>query len=117
MIHMFSHVQADVAQGLTMVEDTFLQQHLPHAHSLDAGMDARALQHLPVDQLCPHTALPGEDTGLHKSLEEADALCNEFITLIFFMLGGIYFIFYFTLDDLFLFGQETAKPNTGLQSI
>lgn len=69
-------------QVLTVLEDTFLQQHLPHAHSLNAGLDAGALQHLPVHQLCPHTALPGENKSLHKNLEEDEKLCNILITLV-----------------------------------
>lgn len=45
-----------------MVENSFLQQHLPHAHGLQTRADAGALLHLPVNQFCPHTALPGRHT-------------------------------------------------------
>lgn len=41
-----------------MVENALLQQRLPHAHRLHAGVDAGALLHLPVHQLGAHAALP-----------------------------------------------------------
>lgn len=49
-----------------MVENALLQQRLPHAHRLHAGVDAGALLHLPVHQLGAHAALP---VTVHKSIK------------------------------------------------
>lgn len=54
------------AAWLTVVEYALLQQRLPHAHSLYAGVDTGALLHLPVDQLGAHAALP---VVVHRSIK------------------------------------------------
>ncbi|TNN58974.1 hypothetical protein EYF80_030798 [Liparis tanakae] len=51
-----------LTQRLTVVENTFFQQHLPHAHRLNTRVDACALLYLPVNQLRPHATLPIEQT-------------------------------------------------------
>lgn len=63
LLRTYTCADTDITRSLTMVENTLLQQHLPHAHSLNTRVDAGALLHLPVDQLCPHTTLPGNDTS------------------------------------------------------
>ena len=60
-VTMSTHAVFFHTQSPTVVEDAFLQQHLPHAHSLNTGVHARTLLHLPVNQFCPHAALPGKD--------------------------------------------------------
>lgn len=62
-----AHVLTNITQSLTVVENTFLQQHLPHAYSLNARVDAWALLQLPVNQFCPHTTPPRKDKCLYES--------------------------------------------------
>lgn len=59
LLRTYTRADTNIIRTLTMVENTLLQQHLPHAHSLNTRVDTGALLHLPVDQLCPHTTLPG----------------------------------------------------------
>lgn len=63
-----AHVQTHITQSLTVVENTFFQQHLPHAYSLNARVDAWALLQLPVNQFCPHTTPPRKDKCLYEPL-------------------------------------------------
>lgn len=59
-------VPAESSHSLTLVEYTLLQQHLPHAHSLNTRADAGALLHLPVNQFSPDTTLPGKYTDVRS---------------------------------------------------
>lgn len=52
------------AEKLTVVEHPFLQQCLPHAHSMRAGQDAGTLQHQPVHQLCADATLSATHTNI-----------------------------------------------------